>query len=262
MDFEEELLDYSDDPWQHDTVFTSTITTSFMNPVIIPSSLTAGACQPSLGRMEARVPYDPTRAFPTPKAHLPRSPLAVSPLLQDPGTTSLSPPHTFFASEPFLPASDPNFLLPDTGSSHLETSLQPLEQTWLADLEMQEVGWLRTLPDQTLQHSKTSPDCAELQNSKGFIASLLHLEDFHGSPPTTGSDNLNGDDRVNFLAGGSNERIPPIKKRKNKCLTPSGSPLNLVCGVNISLEEAGPMAEQTLVGKICGRNPTPDELDN
>ena len=52
----------------------------------------------------------------------------------------------------------------------------------------------------------------------------------------------------------------PRRKRKNKCLAPSGGTLNLVCGVNVAIEEAKDMDDMVLVRKIRGRNPNHEEM--
>ena len=57
------------------------------------------------------------------------------------------------------------------------------------------------------------------------------------------------------------EKRNPKHKKKKKFLAPSGGILNLICGVNISIEEAGDMAELVLVGNIRGRNPDQEEME-
>lgn len=39
-------------------------------------------------------------------------------------------------------------------------------------------------------------------------------------------------------------------KRKNKCVNISKTPLNLVCGTNVSTEEVPEMAKLSVVGKV------------
>ena len=48
------------------------------------------------------------------------------------------------------------------------------------------------------------------------------------------------------------ENESPRKKRQNKCLVPSGGNLNMVCGVNVAIEEVEDMVDRVIVVKIRG----------
>ena len=52
-----------------------------------------------------------------------------------------------------------------------------------------------------------------------------------------------------------------LAKKTNKCLSSTSGPLNLICGVNVSIEDVRPMEDSALVVKICGRNPSSEDME-
>ena len=129
-------------------------------------------------------------------------------------------------------------------------------------LDLLEVEWpiseslgFRNLP------SKHMGDL-NLQSSKGFIESLLRSSDQQGlalDPALEKGTTTNGS---GSRSSHDSSRGSSQKRRRNTCLKLTKEPLNLVCGENISMAQLLGMAETTVVGRVRGKYPSLEGLEN
>ena len=146
-----------------------------------------------------------------------------------------------------LGATQNNFLL------HLDPDVSILEKTITELGDFLNAGWSEPPPPQKNITSRKSNDVEGFANSvvettgteetlPGLVSKSSHIPSV-GTTPKEEEEN------------GS-----PRKKRQNKCLEPSGGNLNMVCGVNVAIEEVEDMDDWVIVRKIHGRHPNLEEM--
>ena len=92
------------------------------------------------------------------------------------------------------------------------------------------------------------------------MASFFWSKFFPVTPPDSGSDRSDKETEAEIQSDNRGLSKIPSKKHKNKCLSSTSGPLNIIYGSNVSIEEVGPMEDSALVENIPGRNPSLEDM--
>ena len=96
-----------------------------------------------------------------------------------------------------------------------------------------------------------------IQSLEGFISSFLRFFDQQGSSDLEAGANQGRPEHSH-----SPPKAKAQNRKKTKFLKKSKEPLNLVCEKNVSVAQTLKMAETALVGRIRGKYPSRDLLEN
>ena len=89
---------------------------------------------------------------------------------------------------------------------------------------------------------------------EGFVNLVVATTSTEETLPRSGSESTHIPS-IGTTPEEEEENRSPRKKRLNKFLVPTCGNLDMVCGVNVAIEEVEDMVDQVIVRKIHGQNP-------